>query len=143
MRRNRVIRLLLLSLVLFLCGYAATAAGLQPTVGYCRPDVNLDGEIDLFDLAIVGRMYGLRLPLGSQEDTNGDGSMDIFDLVCVAYNMRPCRCEPNYYNCNDFSSRFAAQVCYNYCMRIKGYDVHLLDVDGDGYVCEWSIYDGR
>lgn len=50
----------------------------------------------------------------------------------------PCRCDGNYYNCDDFGSQAAAQACFNYCWRMVGYDVHRLDRDRDRIACEWN-----
>lgn len=45
-------------------------------------------------------------------------------------------CDRNAYNCGDFSTRAAAQACFDYCLRTTGLDVHRLDGGGDGLVCE-------
>ena len=50
----------------------------------------------------------------------------------------PCRCTGNLYNCSSFATQGSAQACYNYCLRITGYDIHWLDADGDGLACEWN-----
>lgn len=47
-----------------------------------------------------------------------------------------CDCSGNRYNCSDFKTQRQAQECYEHCKRVKGYDVHKLDRDGDGRVCE-------
>ena len=47
-----------------------------------------------------------------------------------------CDCSGNLYNCSDFKTQGQAQVCYDRCRRLKGRDVHKLDRDGDGRVCE-------
>lgn len=44
----------------------------------------------------------------------------------------PCSCGSDLYNCNDFGTQSQAQACFNYCPG----DVHGLDSDGDGRVCE-------
>ena len=54
----------------------------------------------------------------------------------AAASSGPCSCTGDLYNCKDFSSRSAAQSCYDYCMRQTGRDVHKLDNDRDGRVCE-------
>lgn len=53
----------------------------------------------------------------------------------------PCSCGGNLYNCSkaDFSSKGAAQGCYNYCVSIGAGDVHSLDSDGDGLACESGL----
>ena len=45
-------------------------------------------------------------------------------------------CAYDAYNCGDFSTQRQAQVCYDYCMAMVGYDVHRLDADDDGEACE-------
>jgi len=47
-----------------------------------------------------------------------------------------CRCDSDRYNCGDFSGHDAAQACYNLCLSLGKGDVHKLDRDGDGKVCE-------
>jgi len=47
----------------------------------------------------------------------------------------PCGCSSNLYNCGDFSTRQEAQSCFDYCMPTEG-DIHFLDSDEDGRVCE-------
>jgi len=47
-----------------------------------------------------------------------------------------CDCSGNLYNCSDFKAQRQAQECYEHCKKVKGYDVHKLDRDGDGRVCE-------
>jgi micrococcal nuclease len=131
--------ILLLSLALFLSYRAAGAAPASAQTSQCRPDVNLDGEVNLFDLVVISRFYGSYASPGSQEDTNLDGKVDIFDLVCISINMRPCNCLSNQYDCPDFPSQAAAQACYEYCWRVLGYDIHVLDSDADGTACEYDL----
>jgi Tfp pilus assembly protein PilO len=52
-----------------------------------------------------------------------------------------CDCSANLYNCANFSGPQEAQVCYDYCRQTTGSDVHLLDADRDGVVCE-SVWPG-
>jgi len=47
-----------------------------------------------------------------------------------------CNCSGDQYNCNSFPSSSAAQACFDYCMSTGHGDVHRLDRDGDGRVCE-------
>jgi len=48
----------------------------------------------------------------------------------------PCDCSRNLYNCSDFKTQAQAQACYEHCMKVRGKDIHKLDRDGDGRVCE-------
>ena len=47
-----------------------------------------------------------------------------------------CDCSSNRYNCPDFSTQAAAQVCYNYCIAQGKGDIHKLDADKNGKACE-------
>jgi micrococcal nuclease len=47
-----------------------------------------------------------------------------------------CDCSYNRYNCSDFGTHAEAQACYEYCMQLRGFDVHHLDGDDDGEACE-------
>ena len=47
-----------------------------------------------------------------------------------------CDCSGNLYNCSDFNTQAQAQQCYEHCMRVTGQDVHRMNGDGDGRVCE-------
>ena len=44
-------------------------------------------------------------------------------------------CSDNIYNCADFTTQAEAQAVFDYCNPTAG-DVHRLDNDGDGVVCE-------
>jgi hypothetical protein len=50
----------------------------------------------------------------------------------------PCLCDGDYYNCDSFGSSGSAQACFEYCIKSGRGDVHDLDRDGDGRVCEWK-----
>jgi micrococcal nuclease len=54
----------------------------------------------------------------------------------AAVQGTPCDCSSNRYNCPDFKTQEEAQRCYEYCLKVKGYDVHKLDRDKDGRACE-------
>jgi micrococcal nuclease len=47
-----------------------------------------------------------------------------------------CDCSGNLYNCSDFRAHSEAQACYEKCMWEVGSDIHKLDRDRDGRVCE-------
>ncbi len=46
------------------------------------------------------------------------------------------QCSSNMYNCSDFSTQNEAQSIYDQCLQETGRDVHGLDRDNDGVVCE-------
>ena len=45
-------------------------------------------------------------------------------------------CSSDVYNCGDFTTQAEAQEVYDYCSGQGAGDVHNLDNDGDGEVCE-------
>lgn len=49
-----------------------------------------------------------------------------------------CACDTPTYSCvsADFPNRQAAQLCFEYCFRIRGFDVHTLDPNFNGQACE-------
>jgi hypothetical protein len=47
-----------------------------------------------------------------------------------------CSCNKNLYNCGDFEDAARAQACFKFCNEKGAGDVHRLDQDGDGLVCE-------
>ena len=47
-----------------------------------------------------------------------------------------CDCSSNRYNCGDFRCRPEAQACYDYCLSLGRGDIHQLDSNNDGRVCE-------
>lgn len=47
-----------------------------------------------------------------------------------------CSCDGDRYNCSSFSRQWQAQSCYNYCIQQSAGDIHGLDSDNDGRVCE-------
>ncbi len=42
--------------------------------------------------------------------------------------------------CRNFSNETEAQACFDFCLSTAGYDVHNLDLDGDGNACETTAY---
>lgn len=45
-------------------------------------------------------------------------------------------CDTDLYNCADFETQNEAQEVYDYCSDLGFGDIHGLDNDGDGMVCE-------
>jgi hypothetical protein len=45
-------------------------------------------------------------------------------------------CDEDKYNCGDFDTQEQAQGMYDICLSFEKGDVHRLDNDGDGEVCE-------
>lgn len=57
-------------------------------------------------------------------------------VVATVPAVAVCDCSGNTLNCGDFASGSEAHACYDYCMATVGSDVHQLDRDGDGLMCE-------
>ena len=47
-----------------------------------------------------------------------------------------CDCSHDAYKCADFDTQARAQACFDYCLSIGAGDIHKLDGDNDGRVCE-------
>ncbi|MDI6875772.1 MAG: ComEC/Rec2 family competence protein [Methanomicrobiales archaeon] len=47
-----------------------------------------------------------------------------------------CDCTADRFDCSDFSCRPQAQACHDYCLPLGKGDMHQLDSDSDGEVCE-------
>ncbi|MBV7330759.1 hypothetical protein KFU94_21450 [Chloroflexi bacterium TSY] len=47
-----------------------------------------------------------------------------------------CHCTENLHACTDFRSTEEAQACYNQCLNATNVDIHQLDPNGDGLVCQ-------
>ena len=48
-----------------------------------------------------------------------------------------CECDRDAYKCDDFPALgIGAQACFDYCRSVGAGDIHRLDQDGDGSVCE-------
>jgi hypothetical protein len=73
----------------------------------------------------------------------------VFGIFAVVLNnkennskessLREYICSSDVYNCEDFSSQEEAQQVYNLCLELNGEekkDIHRLDSNGDGIVCE-------
>ena len=66
----------------------------------------------------------------------GGNNQHITPLSATTTSSAVCSCSGNIYNCSNFGSQGAAQVCYEYCREQTGRDVHDLDRDNDGRACE-------
>ena len=44
-------------------------------------------------------------------------------------------CFSDEYSCDDFDGQDNAQSVYSYCLDDVGYDVHRIDINGDGQAC--------
>ncbi|MCK5510516.1 thermonuclease family protein [Candidatus Parcubacteria bacterium] len=69
---------------------------------------------------------------GVCDNYNPDKSVDNEEVIIIT----DCDCSGNIYNCSDYSIRAQAQAVYDCCIKKTGNDIHRLDADGDGVVCE-------
>lgn len=64
-------------------------------------------------------------------------TIKILNLVPSQQFAYSCDCQSNKYNCSDFVYQSEAQQCFLFCKDTTVYDdIHELDKDGDGIVCE-------
>ena len=70
----------------------------------------------------------------------GDDSQITYQIP-PAQNGSSCVCSGgDSLNCEDFANQDEAQTCFNQCLGEVGFDVHDLDTNGDGSVCENSTF---
>ncbi|MYB02448.1 T9SS type A sorting domain-containing protein [Candidatus Poribacteria bacterium] len=50
-------------------------------------DVNMDGQVNILDLVLVGQFFGVSGPSNARADVNGDGRVNISDIVLVASHL--------------------------------------------------------
>ena len=62
----------------------------------------------------------------NQDNNQGPGGGIVPNFVCGS----------DVYNCGNFTTHRDAQNAYNYCLSQGKGDIHQLDSDGDGIVCE-------
>ncbi len=72
-------------------GHVTTSAAVPVTVsntptGINPGDIDGNGTVDVFDLRVIGKNWGLSGRNRSQGDLNGDGTVNIFDLRLVGKN---------------------------------------------------------
>ena len=69
---------------------------------------------------------------GGDEDRNSNNSLINVPILGTG----DCFCESNKYNCADFKTHFEAQGVFECCLKKTGGDIHRLDGNNDGQVCE-------
>ncbi|MDD3190135.1 MAG: thermonuclease family protein [Candidatus Pacebacteria bacterium] len=62
--------------------------------------------------------------------------IEICALSDVSSEKDAYICSADTYNCSDFATQTEAQNAYAYCLNQTGTDIHRLDSDDDGVVCE-------
>ena len=79
-------------------------------------------------IILVLIITGFLIFLGFSGGEKGDNSSSP---VAIIYD-----CSSDLYNCGDFETQVQAQEAYDACILEGVGDVHGLDSDGDGVVCE-------
>lgn len=80
--------------------------------------------------------------LWTSETCNGkaspvdDASSNITPSTSLIEPATTCSCDTNTKNCSHFKRQPEAQAYFQCCMEKVGFDVHKLDGDGNGLVCE-------
>ena len=69
---------------------------------------------------------------GGDEDRNSNNSLSSAPILGTG----DCYCESNKYNCSDFKTHLEAQKVFECCIVKVGKDIHKLDGNNDGQVCE-------
>lgn len=52
--------------------------------GGLQPDVNGDGQVNMFDLVIIAQNFGAQPLMNLKADVNGDRRVDVLDLIVVS-----------------------------------------------------------
>lgn len=69
------------------------------------------------------------------------GSETVFTPTTLISSLDRCDCSAQLHQCSDFASWSIAQACFMQCQVNAGYDIHLLDADGNGIACELELQD--
>jgi hypothetical protein len=85
------------------------------------PDVNNDGSVNIFDLAIVGLSYG-STTFEMASDVNHDGEISMEDLNAVAQNFTKKESALNFCNQSGESCCHVTEQCYSYSSLKKTID---------------------
>lgn len=89
----------------------------------------------------AGQLYAQRdnfltAQAAAQAAKKGLWNVEVCALAGDFFGDASIICARNTYNCGDFTSQAAAQRVYDQCLNQTGTDVHELDADDDGTVCE-------
>lgn len=92
------------------------------------PDTACSIELDSAQKHAEGNSLGVWAPQPTSEAPSRSGGAPVGEPAC--------QCTGNLYNCKDFTRQSEAQACFNYCISQGLGDIHRLDGDSDGRVCE-------
>lgn len=115
--------------------------GLPVAVPQTKPGDNVEISVNLVAPAQAGTYRGV-WRFAHRDETFGMLTVVISVRGNEAVNqptptLAPiCDCSGDIYNCSSFTSHHQAQSCFNYCISIGRGDIHKLDQDNDGLVCE-------
>ncbi len=68
--------------------------------------------------------------------TVGERAAPVLVLPTATASGPVCDCSTDQYTCGSFENHAEAQACFEFCVESGAGDVHQLDGDGDGFVCE-------
>lgn len=125
----------------------------------CRNNYDYDGDGYNFDEDCNDEDSNVYSEIKYYRDKDGDGYGNKNDSVEVCSTTAPegyvdnwydsddepeeeedndnnYTCSSNSYNCSDFNTQKKAQEVYDYCVSLGYGDIHDLDRDNDGEVCE-------
>ena len=73
-------------------------------------------------------------------ESESEEEVEIIAIEGTPQTLAPlpegCGCAENLYSCTDFDSQVEAQACYNRCLKVANIDIHRLDTDRNGLVCD-------
>lgn len=94
-----------------------------------KPAGDVESQADDF----LNNITGQGQEQGSVNDSSGN---DTAGGTVPAGSGGEYNCDTDTYNCGDFETQAEAQRAYDQCLSEVGSDIHGLDNDGDGEVCE-------
>ena len=110
---------------------------LQSTAPYTPPKTRNWPMIILITIAAIILISLVTYALISYSGKRGGNIRDNNQGIAVGEpNPNSYDCFSDVYNCGNFSTQAEAQYVFDYCKSLGSGDVHQLDNDGDGRVCE-------
>lgn len=93
------------------------------------------GIIIVIAAAFLIYVYAIK-PTTSDSGSNPDSDQGSASDTIPAGSGVEYNCDTDTYNCGDFATQTEAQKAYDSCNELGFGDIHQLDSDGDGVVCE-------